>query len=274
MGCHPGGILLTPCPPGLLWDDEFKICRMESSTCNRRDVIIPEHADGQAEEAKKTDAKPEALQTFQDVSESNQSPDTLSLIRNTDDCVLNSCDGKEVGRYAFCKSCRLYVYCNPKGRLVMQGCPPGLKWDDAHKRCKIVSSTCGLSWPHDSSEEDTAESTEDPAESTEDPAESAEDPVESVESAEDPVESAESAESAEDPAESAESVESAEDPVESAESVESAEDPAESAEDPAESAEENLESAESKEVESNELYMDRPKIQDFIEALREKARKS
>merc|ERR1712004_387840 len=248
MGCHPGGILLTPCPPGLLWDDEFKICRMESSTCNRRDVIIPEHADGQAEEAKKTDAKPDALQTFQDVSESNRSPDTLSLIRNTDDCVLNSCDGREVGRYAFCKSCRLYVYCNPKGRLVMQGCPPGLKWDDAHKRCKIVSSTCGLSWPQDSSEEDTAESTEDHVESVE----SAEDPVESVESTEDP----------------AESVESVEDPGESAE------DTTESTEDPAESAEENLESAESKEVESNELYMDRPKIQDFIEALREKARKS
>jgi len=126
--CHPGGIQLVPCPPGLLWDDEYKICRMESSTCKRRDIIIPDHPDDQADEAEAEDdeaeavddeaeaehAKSEAFQ-FQDVisTRSNVSPDTSFLINNTDACVLNSCEGREVGRYAFCKSCRLYVHSLP-----------------------------------------------------------------------------------------------------------------------------------------------------------------
>jgi len=104
--------------------------------------------------------------------------------------------------------------------MIMMGCPPGLKWDDAHKRCKITSSTCGLSRPSNSSD--------DPDVSVEDPTESVNDPVETTE------------------------------------------EPLESAGDPAE----NAEATQSMEAEANELNKERPKFQDLIEALREKARDS
>jgi len=275
--CHPGGILLRPCPPGMLWDDEFKVCRMQSSTCNRRDVIIPENAVAKADEDEERQAKTDAFQQFQDAvsSKSNLSPDSLSQIENTDSCVSRSCEGREVGRYAFCRSCRLYVHCSAKGRMIIMGCPPGLKWDDTHKRCKVLSSTCSLlDGPDDSSEEDQAEPAEGPAESVEDPMESVENPAESVE---DPTESVEDpTESVEDPMDSVEDpTESVEDPAESVEDqTESVEDPAKSMEDPKESVEDNQESTESNEMETNDVFKDRPKFQDLYDALREKAHES
>jgi len=227
--CKPGRMLIRPCLPGLEWDDKYKVCRMSSSTCDRLDLLpelsrkpgvedgrdliprpgvedgrdlLPKLKDNIIEEVLADNiyevddaimveyaamgiAPSEELAAiaFEGVQQ------VATYAESTDSCVLKSCEGRETGRYQFCKACSMFVYCAPGGRMFVKPCQPGLKWDDNHKVCRMSSSTCST-WDHitrpteapeDNSVETPNSSVEEPETSVEEPDTSVEEPDTSVE---------------------------------------------------------------------------------------------